>query len=222
MENTINQRILTLKHKILTIAQQSNRTSKALPQLIAVTKLVPPHIIEEAILAGQKIFAENKIQEAITKYPELRNKYPEIELHFIGKLQSNKTFEAVKYFDVIQTIDREKIAQYLAQEMIKQQKFLPCYIQINTGEEPQKAGIKPDAAIDFINKCKNNYKLNIQGLMCIPPAKENPKPHFEMLSSIAKKTNLEYLSMGMSQDYELAIAAGATHIRIGTAIFGKR
>ncbi|AQX28503.1 MULTISPECIES: YggS family pyridoxal phosphate-dependent enzyme [unclassified Bartonella] len=191
-------------------------------QLIAVSKTVSADNIVPLLQAGQSIFAENRVQEAVKKWPPLRQKFKTIELHLIGPLQSNKTAEAVKIFDVIQTVDREKIAQNLAKEMQKQKKHLPCYVQVNIGLEPQKSGIAPQEVRAFVPQCKNNYGLDIIGLMAIPPVQENPGPYFALLAKLAKETNLSKLSMGMSNDFKIALQFGANVLRIGSALFGNR
>lgn len=224
MNSSFNNNLLTLKSTIEKIANNapSDIKKSTKPTLIAVSKTIPIDIIEEAIIAGQNIFGENKVQEAEQKFSILKEKYPNIELHLIGPLQSNKVAKAVSLFDVIETIDRDKIAQAVASEIQKQQKNTPCYIQVNTGLEPQKSGISPSEALDFIKRCQQEYKLNIKGLMCIAPQGQNPAPHFAYLAKLAKIADIPYLSMGMSQDLEEAIQLGATHVRIGSALFGKR
>ncbi|MCL6229156.1 YggS family pyridoxal phosphate-dependent enzyme [Bartonella bilalgolemii] len=191
-------------------------------QLIAVSKTVSANNIVPLLQAGQFLFAENRVQEAAEKWPSLRQKFNTIELHLIGPLQSNKTAEAVKIFDVIQTVDREKIAKNLAEEMHKQKKHLPCYIQVNIGLEPQKSGIFPQEVKAFVTQCKNNYGLDIIGLMAIPPIQENPGPYFALLAKLAKETGLPKLSMGMSNDFKIALQFGANVLRIGSALFGAR
>lgn len=191
-------------------------------QLVAVSKTVSADNILPLLQAGQSLFAENRVQEAAEKWPLLRQQFKNTELHLIGSLQSNKTAEAVKIFDVIQTVDREKIAKSLAEEMQKQDKYLPCYVQVNIGLEPQKSGIDPQDVTAFVTQCKNHYGLNIIGLMAIPPEQENPGPYFALLSKLAKKANLAKLSMGMSNDFKTAIQFGANTLRIGSALFGKR
>nr|WP_321455210.1 YggS family pyridoxal phosphate-dependent enzyme [uncultured Cohaesibacter sp.] len=190
--------------------------------LIAVSKTFDAETIDKALVAGQRIFGENKVQEAKSKWPQLREKFEDVELHLIGPLQSNKAKDAVALFDVIHTIDRKKIARAIRVEMEKQSKKLDLFIQINTGAEPQKAGILPDEADDFIGFCQVELGLNIRGLMCIPPFDEDPKPHFKMLRKIAKRNDIRELSMGMSSDYREAIKQGATYVRVGSAIFGTR
>jgi pyridoxal phosphate enzyme (YggS family) len=190
--------------------------------LIAVSKTFPAEDIRPAIAAGQRIFGENRVQEAKAKWPELRSETPGIELHLIGPLQSNKAREAVALFDVIHTVDRERIAEAIADEIRKQGRAPRLLVQVNTGAEPQKAGIPPEETEAFVARCREVHGLAIEGLMCIPPADENPGPHFALLSEIAKRLKLPFLSMGMSGDFEKAIAFGATHVRVGSAIFGHR
>ncbi len=190
--------------------------------LVAVSKTFEADEIRPVILAGQRVFGENRVQEALGKWPRLKEEFPDIELRLIGPLQSNKAREAVGLFDVIETIDREKIAAELAKE-IERQGRTPClYVQVNTGLEPQKAGIDPREAGTFIARCRDVHGLAIEGLMCIPPADENAGPHFALLEKLAREAGVEKLSMGMSGDYEKAIAFGATSVRVGSAIFGER
>ena len=190
--------------------------------LIAVSKTHPAEAVIAAAEAGQRLFGENRVQEAAAKFPALRVRYPDLKLHLIGPLQTNKVKLAVETCDAIQTVDRDKLAAALADELAKQGKRLDLFVQVNTGEEAQKAGILPAEADDFISRCRDQYKLPLVGLMCIPPAEEHPAPHFALLREIAKRQDLDQLSMGMSGDYETAIQFGATHVRIGTAIFGAR
>jgi PLP dependent protein len=190
--------------------------------LIAVSKTFGPEDITPIITAGQRLFGENRVQEAQAKWPALRARFTDIELHLIGPLQSNKAAEAVALFDVIQTLDRPKIAQALAKEMQKQGRHLPCFIQVNIGREAQKAGIAPDGVTEFLNLCRQSHGLNIIGLMCIPPVEGDPRPHFKALAQMAAKSGLKNLSMGMSGDFEIALEEGATHVRVGSAIFGGR
>ena len=191
-------------------------------QLVAVSKTFGAEEIRPIIEAGQRIFGENRVQEAQGKWPDLRRHYPDLKLHLIGPLQSNKVADAVTLFDVIQTLDRPKIARALAAEMKKQNKALPCFIQVNIGHEPQKAGVMPEALDDFLKLVQGEYGLQIVGFMCIPPADENPQPYFKQLAQMATRHGLKQLSMGMSSDFELAIAEGATYVRVGSAIFGGR
>ncbi len=190
--------------------------------LIAVSKTFDAPEVVPVIEAGQRIFGENRVQEAKGKWPALRANWPDIELHLIGPLQSNKAAEAVTLFDAIHTIDRPKIAEAIAREVQKQGKTLKLFVQVNTGREPQKAGIDPDEADAFLTTCRETHGLTIEGLMCIPPAEEDPTPHFTLLAQIAARNGLKALSMGMSGDYASAIACGATHVRVGSAIFGVR
>lgn len=188
--------------------------------LVAVTKSRTAQDIAPFLAAGHIAFGENKVQEAQEKWPPLKEKY-KTELHFIGHLQTNKCAAAVALFDVIQTVDREKLALELAREMEKQKRRLPCYIQVNTGEEEQKGGIAPQQAESFYRFCTEEVGLDIQGLMCIPPEEDIPDMHFALLHKIARTLNLKSLSMGMSSDFEIAIRYGASHVRIGNALFEK-
>lgn len=190
--------------------------------LIAVSKMFPADEIRPILEAGQKVFGENRVQEAMGKWPSLREGFTGVELHLIGPLQSNKSKEAVATFDVIHTVDRDKIARALKVEMKKQGRDLPCFIQVNTGEEPQKAGVPPQDVDAFVDVCKEDIGLNIVGLMCIPPVEDAPGPHFALLEKIASRNRLDKLSMGMSSDYQTAISFGASHVRVGSAIFGSR
>ena len=190
--------------------------------LVCVSKTIEPERIIVALGAGQRVFGENRVQEAANKWPDLKKQFSQIELHLIGPLQTNKVALAVKTFDVIQTVDREKLARALANEMEKTNKHLPIYIQVNTGLEEQKAGIDPKEADKFISLCRDELKLNVVGLMCVPPVGDEPALHFALLAKIAKRNNVKNLSMGMSGDFETAIQFGATHVRIGSAIFGAR
>lgn len=191
-------------------------------RLVAVSKTKPVDQIRPVIEAGQRVFGENRVQEAQSKWPGLKAETSGIELHLIGPLQSNKTADAVALFDVIQTVDREKIAREIAREIDKQGKSPGLYVQVNSGSEPQKAGIEPDQADAFLTLCRSDLGLTITGLMCIPPVDENPGPHFALLARIARDNGIETLSMGMSDDFETAICFGATEVRVGSAIFGAR
>ena len=190
--------------------------------LVAVSKTHDAEAILPVIEAGQRVFGENKVQESQGKWPALKERFPDIELHLIGPLQSNKAADAVALFDVIESVDREKIARELAKEIKKQERAPRLYVQVNTGEEEQKAGIPPKEAAAFVARCREEHGLAIEGLMCIPPADENPGPHFALLAKIAGECGLEKLSMGMSGDFETAIQFGATSVRVGSAIFGAR
>jgi PLP dependent protein len=206
---------------LVTAAQKAGRPADEVT-LIAVSKTFDAPDIVPVIEAGQRVFGENRVQEAKGKWLPLKMQWPELELHLIGPLQSNKAAEAVQVFDAIHTVDRPKIAEAIAREMRSQGKSLQLFVQVNTGREPQKAGIDPDKADTFLKDCRERWGLTISGLMCIPPVGEDPKPHFEMLKEIAARNGLRNLSMGMSSDYTEAIACGATHVRVGSAIFGSR
>ena len=206
----------------VTQATQAADRAPASVTLIAVSKTFDGPEIIPVIEAGQRVFGENRVQEAKAKWPALKLRWPDIELHLIGPLQSNKAAEAVQLFDAIHTVDRPKIAEAIGKEMRKQAKALKLFVQVNTGREPQKAGIDPGEANQFLQTCRESYGLEISGLMCIPPVEEDPGPHFALLADIARRDGIAQLSMGMSGDYAAAIAAGATHVRVGSAIFGSR
>lgn len=190
--------------------------------LIAVSKTHGPEDILPVLAAGQRLFGENRVQEAAAKWPSLKKDYPDVELHLIGPLQTNKVAEAVALFDVIETVDREKLAAALSLEMKKQGRWLPVFLQVNTGEEPQKAGIAPQDTDAFIARCRDVHGLRVVGLMSIPPIDDEAALHFALLATIARRNQLSCLSMGMSGDFDKAIRHGATHVRVGTAIFGDR
>lgn len=194
----------------------------AAPTLVAVSKRQPDDRIEAALVAGHRVFGENRVQEAQERWAERRGLYPDLKLHLIGPLQTNKAADAVALFDVIEVVDRPKLARSLSTEMARQGRHLPCYVQVNTGEEDQKSGILPDEADSFIGFCREECGLDIAGLMCIPPVDEEPAMHFALLRTIAKRNGLPGLSMGMSGDYEEAVRFGATSVRVGSAIFGSR
>ena len=191
-------------------------------QLVAVSKTVPAEGILPALEAGQRLFGENYVQESAGKWPALRERFPGVELHLIGPLQSNKTREAVALFDVIHSLDRPSLAAALAKEIARAGRAPRLVVQVNTGEEPQKGGVMPGEADAFIKACRETYGLSVEGLMCIPPAEDLPSPHFALLARIAERNGLATLSMGMSADFDAAIQLGATHVRVGTAIFGAR
>jgi len=190
--------------------------------LVAVSKTFDGAAIEPVIQAGQRVFGENRVQEAKSKWPDLMAKHPGLALHLIGPLQSNKTKEAVALFDAIHSVDRASLCEALAKEIVKQDRHPELFVQLNTGEEPQKAGVIPADADAFIASCRDVYGLRISGLMCIPPVDEPPAAHFALTAKIAARNGLSLLSMGMSADFETAIQLGATHVRVGSAIFGKR
>ncbi|WP_407157324.1 YggS family pyridoxal phosphate-dependent enzyme [Bradyrhizobium sp. STM 3557] len=198
------------------------RRERAAVTLIAVSKTFGAEAIAPVIAAGQRVFGENRVQEAKAKWPELIGAHPDIKLHLIGPLQSNKAKEAVALFDAIHSVDRPSLCQALAKEIAAQKKHPLLFVQVNTGEEPQKAGIAPADADAFIASCSDQYGLTISGLMCIPPVNEAPGPHFALTAKIAARNGLKHLSMGMSADFATAIQFGATHIRVGSAIFGHR
>jgi len=201
--------------------QEAGRDARAVT-LVAVSKTVGPAALEAALDAGHRAFGENRVQEAKAKWPALRARYSDIELHLIGPLQSNKVKEAVGLFDVIHTVDRPRLSAALAAEIARQGRRPRLLIEVNTGGEPQKAGVLPPDADAFIAACRERDRLDPQGLMCIPPLDEPPGPHFALLAKIAARNRLDWLSMGMSADFEVAVAFGATHVRVGTAIFGQR
>ncbi len=190
--------------------------------LVAVSKTHGADRVRELLEVGHRVFGENRVQEAEGKFPELKAAWPDLELHLIGPLQTNKARDAVALFDVIQSVDRDRLAAALAKEMEKLGRRPDCYIQVNTGEEPQKAGILPKDLDTFVALCRDQYKLPVVGLMCIPPVDEEPALHFALLAKMAARNGLARLSMGMSADYETAVRLGATHVRVGSALFGSR
>ncbi len=214
------ERYRALTSALETAALQAGRPGDV--SLLAVSKTHPAEPVRDLLAAGHRHFGENRVQEAAGKYPDLRKSYPDLCLHLIGPLQTNKVREAVALFDIIETLDRPKLAKALSAEMERTGRQLPCLIEVNIGAEPQKAGIAPQETADFLAACRSVWKLEIAGLMCIPPAGENPAPHFRQLAALAAELGLRTLSMGMSGDYETAIACGATEIRVGTALFGAR
>ncbi|UCI30573.1 YggS family pyridoxal phosphate-dependent enzyme [Mesorhizobium sp. B4-1-4] len=220
MGDTVQQ-FFAVKAKIAAAEQEAGREAGAVT-LVAVSKTFDAADIKPVLETGQRVFGENRVQEAQGKWPDLKAAFPDIELHLIGPLQSNKAKEAVALFDVIETVDREKIAAELAKEIARQGRAPRLYVQVNTGSEPQKAGIDPREAVAFVARCRDVHGLAIEGLMCIPPADENPGPHFALLEKLAREAGVAKLSMGMSGDYETAIAFGATSVRVGSAIFGSR
>lgn len=198
------------------------RRDRASVELIAVSKTFDTAAISPVISAGQRVFGENRVQEAKAKWPPLKETVPDLKLHLIGPLQSNKTREAVALFDAIHSVDRPSICEALSKEIRSQERHPLLFAQINTGEEPQKAGVVPQEADGFLVACRERYGLTISGLMCIPPVDEAPAPHFALTAKIAKRNGVSLLSMGMSADFPVAIQFGATHIRVGSAIFGRR
>jgi PLP dependent protein len=214
-------RLAAVQHRLAAAAQAARRDPASV-HLVAVTKTFGADHILPVLEAGHRCFGENRVQEAARKWPALRQRFPGIELHLIGPLQSNKVREAVDLFDAIHTIDRPKIAQALAHEMAKQGKRLKLFIEVNTGEEPQKAGVLPKEAAGLLRLCREELELDIAGLMCIPPLDEEPAIHFAFLAKLGQELGLKDLSMGMSADFETAVAFGATYVRVGSQIFGHR
>ncbi len=220
-ERDVAAGLATVRRKIAAAAAACGRDPTGIT-LVAVGKTHAPELIEEAVKAGQLVFGENRVQEAQAKFPALKKHYPDIRLHLIGPLQTNKAKIAVELFDVIETLDRPKLARVLANQYEQTGSRPPCFVQVNTGEEPQKAGVPPGEADDFVAYARDELGLPVSGLMCIPPIAENPALHYALLAKIAERNGLSSLSMGMSADYEIAIRFGATHVRVGTAIFGPR
>jgi pyridoxal phosphate enzyme (YggS family) len=215
------ERFEAVKAAIARAAKDCDRKPESVT-LVAVSKTFDAEHIRPVLKTGHRVFGENRVQESQGKWPQLKSEFTGIELHLIGPLQSNKAKEAVALFDVIETVDRPSIAEALSKELAKTDRRPKLYVQVNTGEEPQKAGIAPQDADAFIQKCRDEWKLEISGLMCIPPVDEPPSPHFALLRKIAERNGIATLSMGMSSDYEEAIQIGATHVRVGSAIFGHR
>lgn len=217
----MTSKVETVRRNIRAAAEDSGRRPEDVT-LVAVSKTRDGAAITPLLDQGQRVFGENKVQEAATKWPALRAEFPDLKLHMIGPLQSNKVRQAIRIFDVIETIDRPKLARAIARISREEGRSCRCYIQINIGQEPQKAGIDPAQADGFITLCRDELKLDIAGLMCIPPADQDPEPCFRQLGEIARRNGLDKLSMGMSGDYESAVRCGATLVRVGTAIFGAR
>ncbi len=214
-------RLAEVRRRITQACSEAGRDPAAVT-LVAVSKTFAAAAIEPVIAAGQRVFGENRVQEAKAKWPELKARHPDVALHLIGPLQSNKAKEAVALFDAIHSVDRPSVCAALAKEIARQGRAPLLFVEINTGAEPQKAGVLPEAADAFLRDCRDSYGLTIAGLMCIPPLDEAPAPHFALTAKIAARNGLKLLSMGMSADYEIAIRFGATHVRVGTAIFGER
>jgi len=213
--------LAAVRGRIEAAARAAGRPEGAVT-LVAVSKTHPADSVRAALRAGQRIFGENRVQEALAKFPALRREFPDLALHMIGPLQTNKVKDAVAHCDVIETVDRPHLAEALAREMARSGRRLPCFIEVNIGEEPQKAGVLPEAADGFIRDCRERLQLPIVGLMCIPPEHDDPAPYFALLREIARRNGLDQVSMGMSADFEIAIRFGATYVRVGTAIFGPR
>jgi pyridoxal phosphate enzyme (YggS family) len=210
-----------VKGRIAGAAKAAGRTAADVT-LVAVSKTQGADRVRELLDAGQRVFGENRVQEAEEKFPALKAEHPDLELHLIGPLQTNKARDAVALFDVIQSVDRERLAATLAREMERAGKRPACFIQVNTGEEPQKAGILPADLDAFVAACRDTHRLPVVGLMCIPPVDEEPALHFALLTKMAARNGLSRVSMGMSADYETAVRLGATHVRVGSALFGAR
>lgn len=218
---TIFENLAAVRAEIARAAATAQRSVNSIT-LLAVSKTQPVKAIEQALAAGQRVFGENRVQEAARKFPALRQKYPDLAVHLIGPLQTNKVKQAVAVFDAIHSVDRPKLADALGHEMRAQNRRLPCFIEVNIGQEPQKAGISPHDVDAFVLACRERFGIPVAGLMCIPPANADPLPYFKQMAALAKRCGVSCLSMGMSSDYAVAIAAGASHIRVGTAIFGER
>jgi len=215
------ERLAAVRREIEATCREAKRDPKSVT-LVAISKTFGAEAIVPVIAAGQRVFGENRVQEAKAKWPALKARHPEIELHLVGPLQSNKAKEAVALFDAIHAVDRPSLAEALAKEIARQGRQPTLFVEVNTGAEPQKAGVLPEATDAFLKTCRETYGLAIAGLMCIPPANEPPAPHFALTAKIARRNGLRLLSMGMSADFALAIEFGATHVRVGTAIFGQR
>jgi pyridoxal phosphate enzyme (YggS family) len=216
-----SQSQIDIENRIIRACKEASR-NRSNVKLIAVSKRQEADRIQASLEAGFRCFGENQVQEALARWLPLTSIYPDLELHLIGALQSNKAADAVRLFDVIHTIDRDKIAKAVSVEMKKQNKQLSCFIQVNTGLESQKSGIAPEKAVEFAQICAHDYGLIVEGFMCIPPIEEDASPHFAFLNKLASQAGLASLSMGMSADFDDAIRLGATHIRIGSAFFGNR
>jgi PLP dependent protein len=220
-QSEISDRLASVRSRIAAAAAADKRDA-ACVTLIAVSKTFGPDRIAPALEAGHRVFGENRVQEAKAKWPALKDRYPDTRLHLIGPLQSNKAKEAVSLFDAIHTIDRARIAEAIAEEMVKRGRRPQLFIEVNTGEEPQKAGVLPKETAGLLRLCREELKLDIAGLMCIPPMDEAPAIHFAFLAKLAGELGLANLSMGMSADFEMAVQFGATHVRVGSEIFGQR
>jgi PLP dependent protein len=218
---TTDSRLAAVRQDIARACRDAGRATGSVT-LVAVSKTFGAEAIEPVIAAGQRVFGENRVQEAKAKWPALRERHPGIELHLIGPLQSNKAREALALFDAIHSLDRASLAEALAKEIARQGRAPLLFVEINTGGEPQKAGVLPEQADAFLKDCRDKYGLKVSGLMCLPPADEPPAPHFALTAKIARRNEMNLLSMGMSADFEAAIALGSTHVRVGTAIFGER
>jgi len=220
-QTDIQNNLATVKARIAEAAMAAGRHAGAVT-LVAIAKTHPAAVIRRALEAGHRVFGENRVQEAEQKWPALKADYPDLQLHLVGSLQRNKVKRAVQLFDVIETVDRPELARSIAAEMEKSGRRLKCFIQVNTGEEPQKSGVGPEDADALIAACRNDIGLPVDGLMCVPPLDDESSLHFALLAQIGKRNGIDTLSMGMSGDFETAVQFGATHVRVGTAIFGDR
>lgn len=218
---TVAGALVEVRNKIAAAAVAAERQPASVA-LVAIAKKQPIERVRAALEAGHRVFGENRVQEAQVKWPELKASFDGVELHLVGPLQTNKVRDAVALFDVIQTVDRAKLAKAIAGEADRSGRRPQCFVQVNTGNEPQKSGVAPEDADAFVAACQDDFGLSVAGLMCIPPADEEPSPHFALLAKLAKRMEVPFLSMGMSADFEIAVRFGATHVRVGTAIFGKR
>jgi PLP dependent protein len=217
----VESRLAQVRREIENACREAGRVPDSV-RLIAISKTFAADAILPVLHEGQCVFGENRVQEARAKWPALRDRFPDVELHLVGPLQSNKAKEAVQFFDAIHAVDRASLCAALAKEIQRQGRAPILFVEVNTGAEPQKSGVLPDAADDFLKACRDTYGLAIAGLMCIPPVDEAPAPHFALTAKIAARNGLRLLSMGMTADFPMAIRFGATHVRVGTAIFGAR
>jgi PLP dependent protein len=215
------ERLAAVRGRIEAAAREAGRPSEEV-RLIAVSKTFQADAILPLIACGQRLFGENRVQEAAAKWPVLKERHPEVELHLVGPLQTNKAREAIGLFDAIHSLDRDRLAAALAKEIARAGRRPMIFVQVNTGEEPQKAGVAPREAAAFVERCRSEHGLAVAGLMCLPPFDEPPGPHFALLAELAREAGVEHLSMGMSADFETAIAFGASYVRVGTALFGER
>lgn len=220
-EADIQDNLRAVKARIARAAAAAGR-DPADVVLVAIAKTHPASAIRVAIAAGQRIFGENRVQEALDKWPALKAEFPDLRLHLVGTLQRNKAKRAVQLFDAIETVDRPELARAIAAEIARSGRRPKCFVQVNTGDEPQKGGVRPEDADAFIAACRDDIGLAVDGLMCVPPVEDEPSLHFALLREIARRNGVAELSMGMSGDFETAIQFGATHVRVGTAIFGER
>ena len=219
--NVLETPLATVRDQIARACAEARRDPASVT-LVAISKTFGADAIEPVIAGGQRVFGENRVQEAKAKWPPLKQRHSGIELHLVGSLQSNKAKEAVALFDAIHSVDRPSLAEALSKEIVRQGRTPTLFVEVNTGAEPQKAGVLPEETDAFVKACRERYGLSIAGLMCLPPAHEPPAPHFALTAKIARRNGLSLLSMGMSADFSLAIEFGATHVRVGTAIFGER